>query len=151
MLYRLSLLCAGIDLGQAHADEGPSRFVQLLNGEAVKDAVSGLVSGRGNRITFSMLGSFDQSVRQKTVGGRRRLSPTPSLTKSNELDLDQQDPSLPLGHPFRNIKSGIYWTSTAHPTDDIVAWQMSFFSGQADRHRSEIRHAPYVVRARRSE
>ena len=47
------------------------------------------------------------------------------------IDAEQQDPSLPAGHPFRNIKPGIYWTATAHPTDDIVAWQVSFFSGQA--------------------
>ena len=47
------------------------------------------------------------------------------------VDPDQQDPSLPPGHPFRNIRSGIYWTATAHPKDDIVAWQQSFFSGQA--------------------
>ena len=47
------------------------------------------------------------------------------------VDPEQQDPSLPQGHPFRNIRSGIYWTATPHPTDDIVAWQQSFFSGQA--------------------
>ena len=46
------------------------------------------------------------------------------------IDPAQRDPSLPAGHPFSNIKSEIYWTSTPDPKDDIVAWQVSFFSGE---------------------
>jgi hypothetical protein len=47
------------------------------------------------------------------------------------IDPDQNDSSLPPGHPFSDIKSEIYWTSTPHLQDDILAWQISFFSGQA--------------------
>ena len=124
-------LCSVIILGQAHADEGASRFVQLLNGEAVKDAVSGLVWEREPDYIFDV---WDRSINRcatKTVGGQQGWR-APSIEEIKTLvDLDQQDPSLPVGHPFRNIKSGIYWTATAHPTDDMVAWQLSFFSGQA--------------------
>ncbi len=120
-----------IMLGQAHADEGSSRFVLVLNDEAVKDAASGLVWEREPDYIFDV---WDRSISRcatKTVGGRQGWR-APSIDEIKTLvDLDQQDPSLPAGHPFRNIKSGIYWTATAHPTDDIVAWQLSFFSGQA--------------------
>ena len=124
-------LCVVIVLGQVHADESGARFVLVLNDEAVKDTVSGLVWEREPDYIFDV---WDRSLNRcatKTVGGRQGWR-TPNIDEMKSLvDLDQQDPSLPAGHPFRNIKSGIYWTSTPHPTDDIVAWQMSFFSGQA--------------------
>ena len=116
--------------GLGRSDEGGTRFVLLLNGEAVKDTVSGLIWEREPDYIFDV---WDRSISRcatKTVGGRQGWR-APSIDEIKSLvDLDQQDPSLPADHPFRNIKSGIYWTSTAHPTDDIVAWQMSFFSGQ---------------------
>ena len=126
----LVFLCVVIVLGHVHADESGARFVLMLNGEAVKDAVSGLVWEREPDYIFDV---WDRSISRcatKTVGGRQGWR-APSIDEIKTLvDLDEQDPSLPAGHPFRNIKSGIYWTSTAHPTDDIVAWQLSFFSGQ---------------------
>jgi len=116
--------------GSGRGDEGGTRFVLLLDGEAVKDTVSGLIWEREPDYIFDV---WDRSLSRcatKTVGGRQGWR-APSIDEIKTLvDLDQQDPSLPAGHPFRNIKSGIYWTATAHPTDDIVAWQMSFFSGQ---------------------
>jgi hypothetical protein len=117
--------------GKGHAEEANSRFVLMWNGEAVKDSMSGLVWEREPDYIFDV---WDRSLSRcaaKTVGGRKGWR-TPSIDEIKTLvDLDQQDPALPAGHPFRNIKSSIYWTSTAHPTDDIVAWQLSLFSGQA--------------------
>ena len=127
----LLLLCAGAMPGPAQAEESSSRFVLVLDGDAVKDSSSGLVWEREPDYIFDV---WDRSVARcatKTVGGRQGWR-APSIEEIKTLiDLDQQDPSLPAGHPFRNIKSGIYWTATPHPKDDIVAWQMSFFSGQA--------------------
>ena len=124
-------LWAGATPGWAHAEESSSRFVLVLDGEAVKDAVSGLVWEREPDYLFDV---WDRSVARcatKTVGGKQGWR-APSIDEIKTLvDLDQQDPSLPAGHPFRNIKAGIYWTATPHPKDDIVAWQQSFFSGQA--------------------
>lgn len=40
------------------------------------------------------------------------------------------DPPSPAGHPFSTIKSGNYYTAIPDPKDDIVAWQVSFFSGE---------------------
>jgi hypothetical protein len=50
---------------------------------------------------------------------------------SSLLDQSQQDPALPQGHPFSNIKSAIYWSATPSATDDIVAWHVSFLRGEA--------------------
>ncbi len=124
-------LWAGTMPGHVYAEESSSRFVLILDGEAVKDAVSGLVWEREPDYVFDV---WDRSIARcatKTVGGKQGWR-APSIDEIKTLvDLDQQDPSLPAGHPFRNIKSGIYWTATPHPKDDIVAWQQSFFSGQA--------------------
>lgn len=127
----LSILWAGFPPSQLSAEEGASRFTLLLDGEAVKDSASGLVWEREPDYIFDV---WERSVARcatKTVGGRQGWR-APGIDEIKTLvDLEQQDPSLPAGHPFRNIKSGIYWTATPHPKDDIVAWQQSFFSGQA--------------------
>lgn len=117
--------------GQVIGTETVARFVLILDGDAVKDTASGLIWEREPDYLFDV---WDRSLTRcatKTVGGRQGWRP-PSIDEVKTLiDPEQRDPSLPPGHPFRNVKSGIYWTSTAHPTDDIVAWQMSFFSGEA--------------------
>ena len=127
----LFLLWAGFPPGHLHAEEGATRFILQFDGEAVKDQKSGLVWEREPDYVFDV---WDRSVARcatKTVGGRQGWR-APSIDEIATLvDLEQQDPSLPAGHPFRNIKSGIYWTATPHPKDEIVAWQQSFFSGQA--------------------
>lgn len=124
-------LCILFISGPGRGDDGASRFVLLMNDQAVKDSLSGLIWEREPDYLFDV---WDRSVNRcatKFVGGREGWR-APSIEEIKTLvDPDQQDPALPAGHPFRNIKSSIYWTATAHPTDDIVAWQMSFFSGQA--------------------
>jgi hypothetical protein len=66
----------------------------------------------------------------KTVGGQAgwRLPTIKEL--ASLIDSSQKDPALPSGHPFGNIKSSIYWSSTPSETDDIVAWHVSFFTGE---------------------
>ena len=142
MLCRISacwfFLGAGFSLSPLQAEERASRFTLVLNGEAVNDSASGLVWEREPDYIFDV---WDRSIARcatKTVGGRQGWR-APSIDEIKTLvDLDQQDPSLPAGHPFRNIKSGIYWTSTPHPKDEIVAWQQSFFSGQAVTGREAV-------------
>ena len=125
------VVCAAALLGLAHGTEDTARFILILNGDAVKDTASGLIWEREPDYLFDV---WDRSLTRcatKTVGGEQGWR-APSIDEIKTLvDADQHDPSLPADHPFRNIKSGIYWTSSAHPTDDIVAWQMSFFSGEA--------------------
>jgi len=46
------------------------------------------------------------------------------------IDPDRNDPSLPDNHPFSNIRSDIFWSSTPHAEDDILAYYVSFFTGK---------------------
>ncbi len=48
------------------------------------------------------------------------------LPNSNELqtliDKSNYKPALPSGHPFSNLQSHAYWSSTTHATDTSDAW-----------------------------
>lgn len=106
------------------------RFALVLDGAGVRDNRTGLVWEQTPDSDHDVWSRSVERCAAKTVGGKRGWrAPTVQELKSL-IDPTQKDPALPPGHPFSNIKSAIYWTATPHPTDDIVAWQVSFFSGE---------------------
>ena len=110
---------------------GQSRFALVMGGEAVKDTTTGLIWEQSPDAIHDVWKESLARCLAKTVGGRKGWrAPTVEELKSL-IDSERHDPALPEGHPFSNIKSEIYWSATPSPTDDIVAWQVSFFSGQA--------------------
>ena len=115
-------------LGAAPSD--PPRFTLLFNGAGVKDNQTGLIWEQEPDRIHDVWGASVERCPTKEVGGQKGWR-APSVDELKTLiDSSQHDPALPAGHPFSNIKSEIYWTATPHPTDDIVAWQVSFFSGE---------------------
>ncbi|MEW6544680.1 MAG: DUF1566 domain-containing protein [Nitrospirota bacterium] len=107
------------------------RFALVLDGAGVKDAQTGLIWERAPDLEHDVWSRSVERCAAKTVGGKTGWrAPTVDELKSL-IDPEQKDPALPKNHPFSNIKSAIYWTATPSPTDDIVAWQVSFFSGEA--------------------
>jgi len=109
---------------------GADRFVLVFDRAAVQDNQTGLIWEQAPDSEHDVWSRSVERCTTKTVGGKRGWrAPTIQEMKSL-IDPAQKDPSLPPGHPFSNIKSAIYWTATPHPTDDIVAWQVSFFSGE---------------------
>jgi Protein of unknown function (DUF1566) len=112
------------------ADDPTQRFTIVLDGQGVLDRKTGLTwEQEPDRIHDVWEASLARCA-AKTIGGQRGWR-APSVDELRTLiDAEQQDPALPPGHPFSNIKSEIYWTATPHPTDEIVAWQVSFFSGE---------------------
>ena len=107
-----------------------SRFTLLLNGAAVKDHSTGLIWEQEPDREHDVWGASVARCATKEVGGKKGWR-APAVDELKTLiDGSQHDPALPAGHPFSNIKSEIYWTATPHPTDDMVAWQISFFSGE---------------------
>jgi Protein of unknown function (DUF1566) len=115
---------------QGFTGQQEARFTLVLGGAAVKDSQTGLIWEQEPDREHDVWGRSNERCTSKTVGGRQGWrGPTIDELKTL-IDLSQHDPALPAGHPFSNIKSEIYWTSTPHPTDDIVAWQVSFFSGE---------------------
>ncbi len=107
-----------------------SRFRLVLNGAAVKDNSTGLIWEQEPDREHDVWGASVARCATKEVGGQKGWR-APAVDELKTLiDVSQHDPALTAGHPFSNIKSEIYWTATPHPTDDMVAWQISFFSGE---------------------
>ena len=120
-----------VSLQESRAVDDPAqRFTVVLDGQAVLDRKTGLTwEQEPDRIHDVWEASIARCA-AKSVGGRQGWR-APSVDELKTLiDAEQRDPALPPGHPFSNIKSEIYWTATPHPKDDIVAWQVSFFSGE---------------------
>ena len=106
------------------------RFSLVMNGAAVKDHQTGLIWEQEPDREHDVWSRSNERCTSKEVGGQKGWR-GPSVEELKTLiDPTQRDPALPPGHPFSNIKSEIYWTSTADPKDEIVAWQVSFFSGE---------------------
>lgn len=130
VLVMASCLLAWVGLCRSTV-EGAQRFTLVLEGQAVADSKTGLVWEREPDRIHDVWDASIERCATKTIGDRKEWR-IPSVDELKTLiDPDQTDPSLPSGHPFSNIKSEIYWTATPHVQDDILAWQISFFSGQA--------------------
>lgn len=122
--FTLSLMAAG----PVAAEE---RFSLVLDGAGVKDNRTGLIWEQAPDSVHEVWARSLERCTAKVVGGQKGWrAPTVEELKTL-IDPDQKDPALPEGHPFVGIKSAIYWTATPSPTDEIVAWQVSFFSGEA--------------------
>jgi hypothetical protein len=101
-----------------------------LEGAGVKDNQTGLIWEQEPDRIHDVWSASVARCPTKEVGGQKGWR-APSVDELKTLiDPSQHDPALPPGHPFSNIKSEIYWTATPDPKDEIVAWQVSFFSGE---------------------
>ncbi|HEU4684544.1 MAG TPA: DUF1566 domain-containing protein [Nitrospira sp.] len=130
LLGFVALSCWPADRSAADPSGAP-RFALLFGGAAVKDNHTGLIWEQEPDREHDVWSRSNERCASKDIGGQKGWrGPTVEELKTL-IDPAQHDPSLPPGHPFSNIKSEIYWTATPHPTDDIVAWQVSFFSGEA--------------------
>ncbi len=110
---------------------GQSRFTLVLDGAAVRDNNTGLVWEQVPDRIFDGWRASIERCKTKLVGGQKGWrAPTIDELKS-VVDRTQKDPALPKGHPFSDVTSHVYWAATPSPTDDIVAWQVSFFTGVA--------------------
>jgi hypothetical protein len=116
--------------GDPAASSPSERFVAALDGAAVKDLQTGFTWEQSPDFSYSVWTEAIVRCQGKTVGGQSgwRL---PSIKElSTLIDSSQKDPALPLGHPFGNNKSSIFWSSTPSETDDMVSWHVSFFTGE---------------------
>ncbi|HSE57722.1 MAG TPA: DUF1566 domain-containing protein [Nitrospiraceae bacterium] len=129
-VFGITLASSLIWPADSRPEQALPRFSLVLDGAGVKDNQTGLIwEQEPDRIHDVWSASVERCL-TKDVGGQKGWR-APSVDELKTLiDTSQHDPALPAGHPFSNIKSEIYWTATPHPTDDIVAWQVSFFSGE---------------------
>ncbi len=129
-VFGITLASGLIWPADSRPEQALPRFSLVLDGAGVQDNQTGLIwEQEPDRIHDVWSASVERCL-TKDVGGQKGWR-APSMDELKTLiDTSQHDPALPAGHPFSNIKSEIYWTATPHPTDDIVAWQVSFFSGE---------------------
>lgn len=109
---------------------GAERFVPVLEGEAIKDSKTGLVWEQAPDKEFDVWSASVARCVTKTVGGQQGWRAPTKDELATLIDPDRNDPALPEGHPFANIRSDIFWSSTPHPSDDILAYYVSFFTGK---------------------
>jgi hypothetical protein len=106
------------------------RFTVTMNGEAVKDNKTGLVWEQAPDRDFNVWGASVARCATKTVGNQKTWRAPTKDELATLIDPERNDPSLPEGHPFSNIRSDIFWSSTPHASDDILAYYVSFFTGK---------------------
>jgi hypothetical protein len=116
--------------GVAETGHAADRFTLTLNGEAVKDNKTGLVWEQAPDKEFDVWSASAARCATKTVGGQKAWRAPAKDELATLIEPDRNDPSLPDGHPFANIRSDIFWSSTPHPSDDMLAYYVSFFTGQ---------------------
>ena len=105
------------------------RFKLVLGGAAVLDKETGLVwekSPSTNKMDWYAAVSYAYDL---NVGGRKgwRL---PTIEELDSLvDKTQRNPALPSGHPFTNVQSNYYWSSTTVIGSTGYAWGVDLSYG----------------------
>jgi len=105
------------------------RFKIVLGGAAVLDKETGLVWEKSPDTAKRMWADAIYYAYSKNVGGRGgwRL---PTVEELRTLvDPTRSDPALPIGHPFINVQSDYYWSSTTHVSNTSSAWDVNFYYG----------------------
>lgn len=108
-----------------------TRFESALGGEAILDCETGLVWEKSPdpEITSRTWAEAIAYAYDNTVGGRKgwRLPTVEEL--ASLVDTTQINLALPSGHPFTNVQSSYYWSSTTHVNDTSNAWHVYFYNG----------------------
>ncbi len=137
---------AGFMLCMAATAWGADRFVPVFQGSGVKDSRTGLVweqtPGSIHTHWIEALTYCDT----RTTGGQTGWRIPTKDELSSLVDPDQHDPALPSGHPFTNVKSAIYWTATPSAKDPVLAWHVSFFSGEVVTDGKHLNRRVWCVR-----
>ncbi len=109
------------------------RFVLVMGGAAVLDKETGLTWAKdANLAGLKTWQSAIDYCANLSLGGRKgwRLPRREDL--ASLIDPSQSDPALPVGHPFINVQSNIYWSSTEYESDSRFAWYVRTGDGQVD-------------------
>jgi len=113
-------------------EDPDERFHLVMNNEAVLDRGTGLVWQRDTENQF--INWYQACAYCYTlVRGNRKGWRLPTVEELSTLvDPGQTNPSLPPGHPFTNVKSSGYWSSTTNASYTDGAWFVYFRYGYVD-------------------
>src|SRR5262245_15122387 len=111
-----------------------SRFTCVLGGEAVRDNETGLVWQQAPSSDKRTWGLGGVNARWACVEARTGGVTGWRLPSVHELlslaDPTQNEPALPLGHPFSNVRAGWgegYWSASATNEGSGAAWTVGFY------------------------
>ncbi len=118
--------------------------------DSVLDQLTGLTWTRGANQTNGGM-DWEPAVagaRACTAGGFSDWR----LPNRNELesliDLGQYSPALPKGHPFTDVQSSYYWTSSTPANNEDHAWMIHLFIGFVTHDDKAGTHFVWYVRGR---
>jgi hypothetical protein len=63
------------------------------------------------------------------------------------IDSSKYDPTLPTSHPFQNVQSDYYWSSTTYAYDTDYAWVVHMWSGYVDGYLKSDSYFVWPVRS----
>jgi hypothetical protein len=97
--------------------------------KAVLDKETGLVWEKSPDTTERVWAEACAHCYRKEVGGRKgwRLPTVEEL--ASLVDTTNTSPALPTGHPFSNVQSAYYWSSTTYVDFTNAAWYVGFGYG----------------------
>lgn len=110
--------------------DASKRFETVLDGAAVLDKETGLVWEKSPDTTARTWATAIPYAYNKNVGGRKgwRLPTIEELASLVDTSVSGS-PKLPSGHPFTNVQSFDYWSSTTNVNDASNAWLVGFNFG----------------------
>ena len=110
------------------------RFQLVLDDAAVLDKETGLVWEKSPDTTTRTWVNAILYAYQKEVGGRKgwRLPTIEELASLVDTSVSGS-PKLPSGHPFANVQSNDYWSSTTDVGSASNAWVVGFGYGRVIR------------------
>ena len=140
----LAIMSGQVTTGETGTSD---RFVLVMEGAAVRDNKTGLIWEREPDSFHGVWSDANPHCLEKTVGGRKGWRAPTVEELASLVDQSQHDPALPAGHPFSNVKSAIYWTTTPSLKDPITAWHVSFLSGEVMTDQKSQTRRVWCVRA----
>ena len=128
--------------------DASERFELVLGGEAVLDKETGLVWAKNANIVAATK-TWQNAMnccRLISIANRRgwRLPTVEELTSL--VDTTQSDPALPSGHPFDQVQSDLYWSSTPYAGYTDGAWVVYMHYGSVHYGGKDVSYYVWPVR-----
>lgn len=120
------------DNGNGTVTDNLTGLIWLKNANCT-ETVGSIAKGSGyltwpDALTWSnALAAGSCGLTDSSVAGDWRL---PNITELKSLvDLSQQNPAIPSGHPFSNVQSSWYWSASTYPYGASTAWGVNMSDG----------------------
>jgi hypothetical protein len=126
------------------------RFVLAMNDEAVLDKETGLVWEKSPSTSTYTWANALYHCAMLEVGGRKGWHLPTIEQLATLVDSSQTSPSLPGGHPFLNVQSAVYYSSTTVEGNSANAWYVYFDNGSVSGYSKAFGGYAWCVRGGQS-